>query len=211
MGFLGNPALVLLTQHDMPVANYVGTEDPTATTNPVRVPFTWVNMLTGRLWLCVDNTEDANIWKLIYGHRGALVYRNAATGVQTITSGSYQALQLDAEIYDTDGFHDNSTNNTRLTIPAGVSKVRLKGCMQPNAMTSGICYIKTQKNGADYTGQGFVRVISDGFGSPVVLSTAVIDVVEGDYFEFLIYQNSGSDKEITATSINNWFSIEVVE
>ena len=62
-GYLGNPKLIVMQQDIMPIANYEMATDPTATTNPVRVPVSWLNITSGELWICTDNTTDANIWK----------------------------------------------------------------------------------------------------------------------------------------------------
>ena len=40
-----------------------------------------------------------------------------ATGTQSISSSTWTALTYNSESFDTDGFHDNTTNNTRITIP----------------------------------------------------------------------------------------------
>jgi hypothetical protein len=41
------------------------------------------------------------------------------TANQTISNNTNTAIQWNSEDYDTDAFHDNSTNNTRITIPSG--------------------------------------------------------------------------------------------
>jgi hypothetical protein len=38
---------------------------------------------------------------------------------QTITAGSYQAITFTTEDIDTDGFHSNATNTSRITVPTG--------------------------------------------------------------------------------------------
>ena len=35
---------------------------PTITTNPPYFPFIWTNVVTGELFVCVDNTKDTNVW-----------------------------------------------------------------------------------------------------------------------------------------------------
>jgi hypothetical protein len=52
--------------------------------------------------------------------RGALAKK---TSDQTITTDGF--VTFDAEEYDTDSIHDNSTNNTRFTVPTGVTRVKL--------------------------------------------------------------------------------------
>jgi hypothetical protein len=47
---------------------------------------------------------------------GAKAYHNTT---QSIASGAWRSAAFNAEDWDTDAFHDNSTNNSRFTIPAG--------------------------------------------------------------------------------------------
>jgi len=49
---------------------------------------------------------------------GCRVYHNAN---QTITTGVTTALAFNSERFDTDSFHDTVTNNSRLTVPAGMA------------------------------------------------------------------------------------------
>jgi hypothetical protein len=42
------------------------------------------------------------------------------TANQTWTGTAWTLLTWNTEVYDTDGFHDNSTNNSRITIPTGM-------------------------------------------------------------------------------------------
>jgi hypothetical protein len=46
---------------------------------------------------------------------GAFVTKNATQTISTINT--YFALTFQAETYDTDSYHDNTTNNSRLTVP----------------------------------------------------------------------------------------------
>ena len=54
-------------------------------------------------------------WAAANAFSGAFVTSNAT---QTITTAAtYFALNFQAETYDTNGYHDNTTNNSRLTVP----------------------------------------------------------------------------------------------
>lgn len=48
---------------------------------------------------------------------GCKVYKSSSQTVSAIST--YTALTWNAESFDTDAFHDNSTNNSRITIPTG--------------------------------------------------------------------------------------------
>ena len=57
------------------------------------------------------------------GVRGALAKKSADLTAQNLTTAT--AVAWPAEAYDTDSIHDLVTNNSRLTVPSGVSYVRL--------------------------------------------------------------------------------------
>lgn len=121
----------------------------------------------------------------------------------SFTSGN---LSFDTEDADTDGWHDTVTNNERLTVPSGVTRVRLLG----NAVTdsfSGQAEFGINKNGsADVVGLPSKRVSATGnklinlFGPP-------INVTPGDYFTLAgSFQSSSNILAETFT----WFAIEEV-
>lgn len=43
--------------------DYINTGNPTVSVNPPVALVTWLNAVTGQIWVCVDNTAGANIWK----------------------------------------------------------------------------------------------------------------------------------------------------
>ena len=62
MAYLGNPALVLAAQDNLPVANYQYPSDPTVSINPRKLPCSWLNTTSGEIFVCTDNTAGANVW-----------------------------------------------------------------------------------------------------------------------------------------------------
>ena len=42
--------------------DYINTADPTVSVNPRVTPCTWLNEITGYIFVCIDNTLDANVW-----------------------------------------------------------------------------------------------------------------------------------------------------
>jgi hypothetical protein len=61
---------------------------------------------TGLKWATVSSSPTFS---------GAFVTKNATQTISTINT--YFALTFQAETYDTGSFHDNTTNNSRLTVP----------------------------------------------------------------------------------------------
>lgn len=208
MAYLGNPKMVMMTQDSMPIANYEYPTDPTPTTNPTRVPASWLNTVTGVVWVCTDNTTDANVWK--GGFRGALVYNSA---VQALTTGVETYVVFDLEEYDTSGFHDNVTNNTRFTIPAGVSKVKLMCNVAFIQNATGVRMVKIFKNNAaipNLTPIDLRNAVTTAYDTANSVNTPVLSVSEGDYFEVKVLQTSGGNLDLSAGN-NTFFAIEVVE
>lgn len=59
----------LVKQYGKWISNNSGTsniiysqEDPKINSNPLKIGQIWTNIKTGQIWVCIDNTEDANVW-----------------------------------------------------------------------------------------------------------------------------------------------------
>ena len=123
-------------------------------------------------------------------------------------------MPFQSTVYDTDAFWD-AGNPSRLTIPAGVTKVRLQGSLslKPSATTGGV-FISFEKNDAgSAVGSGVftVRQGTSGYtNNDFAANTAVIPVTSGDYFELRVNSTSSNWDDIQAGN-RTWFAIEVVE
>ncbi len=141
--------------------------------------------------------------------KGALVTLAADETTADYTTAT--AVPLDAEVYDIGGWHDNSTNNSRMTVPSGVSRVRLVANVSLLLTTADEwVQLEIRKNGAtDY--QGSANTFQEvGRGSDAVtVASPSLDVVETDYFEMFL--KTQSDTSITVSDDISWFSIEAVE
>ncbi len=145
--------------------------------------------------------------------RGALVKLTAEESVANLTAFD---VPWDAIEYDTEGFW-SSGDSTKFTIPTGrgITKVRLsaQAVWHTTFGQTDRVRIAIRKNDtADDIGgaqdERSTHAASQTLPSAVV-SSAVIDVVEGDYFELEIFHNSGSAEDLRSAS--SWFAIEVVE
>jgi len=133
---------------------------------------------------------------------GVSVYR--ANPDQAIANATWTNVNWTAENFDTDGFHDNSTNNTRLTIPTGkggyyhvTSQIGLQG----NNGTE--WSMRIQKNAANLrynvnTGQTYDASLALEFTT---------NLVAGDYLELSTYQNSGTSKNLFQGTLYGWFEL----
>lgn len=147
----------------------------------------------------------------IITHRGALVYISSA---QTATNGTNTFLTFDIEEYDTDDIHDNVTNNTRLTVPTGATKVIVSAKISWTANATGTRTFSAYKNGlASYA--GFPVVVNsapDALSfSNLIITSPVLYVTAGDYFEAVATQSSGGSLDVLGGVNHTWFSMEIVE
>lgn len=135
---------------------------------------------------------------------GALAYR---VGNQTAITTEYK-LAMDAEASDTDGFHDNSTNNTRHTIPAGLGG---KYVLTGGAYVVGIGstnYVDTRikKNNTTYLAAD--RRARSPDDNTLTTVGCIVDLAAGDYVELTVQSDDASFDLGTGTNgQTNFFSI----
>lgn len=209
-GYLGNPQLVMMAQDSVPVANFIYPADPTTTTNPNKLPCSWLNSSTGALFVCTDNTTDANVWVEVGSSvhkKYAVVYRSTSLSV---TNNSWTPVPFDTEYADTGGFYSSGTPS-RFTIPAGVSLVKLNFQGGFSANTTGRRQLRISVNGDVLVPWGLTSVANMDVSYPEYfgVSSPPVAVVEGDYFDAEVYQNSGSNLDLAGGTLC-WFSIEVL-
>lgn len=135
MKYLGFPRLRMTSQETMPIANFEYAADPTATVNPPLTPVTWLNTTTGNVFICIDNTTDANVWEHIGGGpainyaipvsiTGATSLTSAAVGKHHVCSGTTADYTVDlpssgVNAGDLISFEMASTLTYLVTIDAG--------------------------------------------------------------------------------------------
>lgn len=141
-------------------------------------------------------------------HAGALVTMSSD---QSISNDDNTSLNWASESYDTDGYHDNSTNNSRLTVPIGVSKVIVSGQVRWDSNGSGTREILLEKNGsASFDGRPFEHIEAQTNLTMQSFVSPVLAVTPGDYFEMVAWQNSGASRDIES-HVATWFSIQAIE
>lgn len=140
--------------------------------------------------------------------KGALVEKSTAQSIPTAVS---TAVSWDAETLDIGGFW-TAGQPTRLTIPSGISKVRLSSNVEWANNSTGRRDISITKNGTTLypgVGQRTKNAVNESWDT---VNTGVISVITGDYFEVIVYQNSGSSLDVGGDVFSSsWFQIEVVE
>jgi hypothetical protein len=118
--------------------------------------------------------------------------RAYATTDQTMGNGASVVFNLDAENYDTSGFHDNSTNNSRITIPSGRAGYYLitgVATYQGGNVNSGQRDMWFYKNGTDTLASVVAQRNANFLGMSL---TDIQYLAVGDYIQLMGYQDSGA-------------------
>lgn len=140
--------------------------------------------------------------------RGCMAYKSADQTTANYTTPT--AVTWDAEVYDTDSIHDNVTNTSRMTVPAGVTKVRVGATLALGVVTADNYAVGTiTKNGATFVGAPNSAQESGTTSPTVTLASGVLAVTAGDYFETLLQLES--DTSITVSAATSCFWMEIIE
>lgn len=143
------------------------------------------------------------IWPVGYVPLSANAFSGARAKKTTtqVIGSTATALTWDAEDFDTNSYHDNSTNNSRITIPSGVSYVELTAAVASTSGSENDYSIWIVKNGSTtYPGivaEG-VRSLNDA-RKGLVITSGPLAVTAGDYFEVYM-QNFSNETIIVAGS-----------
>jgi hypothetical protein len=124
--------------------------------------------------------------------RGCSLYRTAD---QSIANSTATYISWNTELYDTDAYHDNSVNPTRITIPSGLGGKYLISTTLPYAVNGTgqrVGYI--QKNGSllYLTAQGNLSATVGTFVDYVYTA----ELTAGDYIEIQTFQDSGGSLNV---------------
>jgi hypothetical protein len=124
------------------------------------------------------------------------------TGGQTISNNTDTALSFNVEVFDTDAYHDNSTNNSRITIPSGkAGYYQIGGLVDFDNSAVGSRLLNIKKNNVSY--KTFYATASTTYPSGIIESIIYLSV--GDYVELFVTQNSGTSQTVYADAVNGQF------
>ena len=130
------------------------------------------------------------------------VYANAS---QSLPAGASTPLNFNQEEWDTDNFHDNAVNNTRLTVPLG-GKYLVEGFVTLQADSLDFLDLTVRKNGVTVLHTRTERAdlavgtISAQIHAPIELSAT-------DYVELLVAHSKLSPVNTVIGEIGTWFAL----
>jgi hypothetical protein len=118
------------------------------------------------------------------------------TSNPSIPNATYTKIAFDSELLDTNGFHSNTVNNTRVTIPTGYAGKYLItiNCLWAGA-ANGVRQMRVDKNGGS-TALFQTGEMAGGGNFVSNPGSFIADLAVGDYLELLATQNSGGSLTI---------------
>jgi hypothetical protein len=155
--------------------------------------------------LVADSTASTGLkWATSGNFVGCRVYASSA---QAIANATDTKVAFANESFDTDGFHSNVTNNTRITIPAGLGGY-YRVTFNIGFATSAI---GRRIYGVAFNGGGDVSKgeLTPGTNiEPVGTITDTYSLAAADYIEVNVYQTSGGSLNTSGNSTRDYFEIE---
>lgn len=145
---------------------------------------------------------------------GALVKKAADQTTANYSAGA--VVTWDTETYDVGGWHDTGSNTSRLTVPSGVTHVRITGQVAVEAVASNSAsYLYVIKNGDNNVATRHINLpraspaFTNGGDHFVNLASGPLAVSPGDYFE--LFYHMPADSSVTINAAKSWFAIEAIE
>jgi hypothetical protein len=142
--------------------------------------------------------------------RGARAYR---TGDLPIANGTETVIAWQAEDVDTDAIWSAGAP-TRMTVPPSVTKVRVTANVRWGSNGTGVRQVLLLRNGVSFRG-GAMSLIGAATSTDHAqnITSSVIAVTPGDYFEVAVFQTSGGALNIQGLTRQNqnWCQMEIVE
>ena len=159
---------------------------------------------TGQV-LTVDTAIDGKIkWATTSSTPTFSGWRVNRSASFTLSNSTTQFVSWDDETFDTNTFHDNSTNPSRITIPSGKGGYYLitAKVLFQNINATGSRQLLFLKNGATFFG----TYETDSINSQEVMLSTIVNLVATDYIEVRLYQTSGSNMTSMGGAVNsNYF------
>lgn len=139
---------------------------------------------------------------------GALVFISLD---QSIPNNMQTIVNFTDESYDTDGIHDNIVNNSRLTVPSGTSRVSITSGISFDPSAAGDRSLSVLMNAGNFDGRPKLRFPAPDSNALLNVSSPIVDVIPGDFFEVVVLQASGGALDLNGLAANTWFSMEIVQ
>lgn len=127
------------------------------------------------------------------------------SGSLSVANTTWVAVPWASEDFDTDGYHDNVTNNTRVTIPTGkAGKYAIIGFGGWDANQGGsFRHMRLYKNGTAVK----LTTVKPADSYPTIWMNSVLNLAVGDYVELYVYQDSGGTRTFYNSAADAQFTV----
>ena len=126
---------------------------------------------------------------------GASVYQSSA---HSVSASTWTTVQMDAEYFDDESYHDNATNNTRLTVPSAGLYLFGGGARVVNTTARSITRLTV--NGTAIAPQAENH--GSGYLGDVVVALQMLSA--SDYVEVQMYHNSSGARDTLPEGCGLW-------
>ena len=131
--------------------------------------------------------------------------RATRTTTQSITNTTDTAIAFTTEDFDTDAFHDNVTNNSRLTVPASMGGIYLIiANVEFAANATGLRQLTMRINGNAAT-TNTVGMANTPTGNATRISrlsaSGIVSLSAADYVEAYVFQESGGNLNVNVAQL----------
>ena len=161
--------------------------------------------------LTADSAEATGLkWAAPSGGSTFVGVQVTKTANTSVGSGANAQIPWDSEAFDTDGFHDNSTNNARLTVPSGKGGYyKVYFAMQwASSVTVARRIVAIYKNGNSSTGTFINNFETSSINFPSCAMAFTMNLSAADWIEIDAYQ--GTAGALDFRSSNAIFGMEKI-
>jgi len=142
-------------------------------------------------FFCIDNEN----WDLLSETEADVSCKVTKSANQTISNSTSTIITWNQEVYDTDGMHDNVTNNSRITIKTA-GKYSVMAQFEWASSSTGKRIIDIMKNSAVV---GKANYLSSGNSQHTI--SFIGDFAVDDILEVRVFQDSGGSLDFLASGI----------
>jgi hypothetical protein len=150
---------------------------------------------SGRQILVPDTSASAGVaWEDRFS--GCQVYVDNSGSGFDVSDATTTAIEWDAENFDTDSYHDNVTNNTRITVPeAGKYRISLTFVWDVNPWpTGGRVLYQYRVNGVTASSMWIEDLYETV--NPARSFSVIADLSASDYIEILVRHGTGATRTL---------------
>lgn len=178
------------------------TGTPAASPSDPTIPANCIQLARVAVAAGASSIVNANITDLrAFAHTRPTVMAQRLSDFSVADSSGRIPIPFNStDLWDTDGFHDPSTNNTRLTVPSGLGGLYLvQASIGWDANASGVRQIIVETS----TGGFYADNVTTGNSTALRQTTSdIIRLAAGEYIELKAFQNSGGARTIQGATAN---------